>query len=268
MGWIEKSRPTPFDDKPIPGLRFLDGDVVARKIGRDDWTAGQKYPEIVFPSGEQCDIWESSNPEVWGIVHIAGEMDLPFRDNRDRAFEQASDIAEQVGYVVRKVGENGLEFYGLDEDENYLIVYDNDTGQMKDVVRITGALDLAAVGIVGSPAAVPTPPERPLRMELLPDEVRTQLPDLRTAMEQGPDATAYLKLFSPDSGWYWYASGFDGEDVFYGMVVGYEIEFGPFWLSELREITGPWGLPIERDKFFEPKTLRELREEHRRYRGE
>lgn len=268
MGWVEKSQPTSFDNLPIPGLRFLDGDVVARKIGRDNWIAGLKYPEIVFPSGEQCDIWESSDPDVWGIVHITGEMDLPFKDTRDRAFERASNIAEACGYVVRKVGENGLEFYGSDEDENFLIVYDNEAGQIKDVVKITNNLNLVAIGIIGSVETPPTLPERALRMNLLPDEIRARLPDIRTAMEQGPDATAYLKLFSPDSSWYWYASGFDGEDMFYGMVIGFEIELGSFWLSELEQVTGPWGLPIERDKFFEPKSLRELREEHRRYRGE
>ncbi len=62
-------------------------------------------------------------------------------------------------------------------------------------------------------------------MKLMPDEIRA-LPHIRTAMEQGPDATAYLKPF-PDGGWYWYASGFDGEDMFYGMVVGYEIPARP-----------------------------------------
>ena len=54
----------------------------------------------------------------------------------------------------------------------------------------------------------------------------------------------------------------------YGMVVGYEIEMGPFWLSELKEVRGPWNLPIERDLYFEPQTLAELRDYHRRLRGE
>ena len=65
MGWVEKDQPTPFDDLPLPGLWFLDGDAVAQKIGRD-WTAGQKYSLVVFPSGEQFDLWETGNPAVWG----------------------------------------------------------------------------------------------------------------------------------------------------------------------------------------------------------
>ena len=34
MSWIEKAQPTPFDDLPLPGLFFLDGDILARRIGR------------------------------------------------------------------------------------------------------------------------------------------------------------------------------------------------------------------------------------------
>lgn len=263
MGWYGKEQATPFDDKPIPGFRFLDGDLLARRI-KQDWTVGQKYAEIVFPSGEHCDVWESSNPDAWGIVHIAGEMDLPFKDTRDRAFQQASDIAEQVGYIVRRIGENGLAFYGMGDDENLLIVYDNQARQVKDVIRITDKLDLVAAGIVGNVDAAPTPPERPLRIELLPDDLRTRLPKLYSNEALGLDALAQVKFFTPDNNWTWYGSEFDGEDTLFGLVVGFEIELGYFSLSELEQARGPLGLPIERDKFFEPTSLRELQEQHRR----
>ena len=65
MGWVEKGQPTAFDDKEIPGLYFLDGDVVAEYVGQD-WTRGQTYPLIVFPSGVECDLWESSRPREPG----------------------------------------------------------------------------------------------------------------------------------------------------------------------------------------------------------
>jgi hypothetical protein len=61
----------------------------------------------------------------------------------------------------------------------------------------------------------------------------------------------------------WYASEFDGEDTFFGLVSGFEVEYGYFSLKELDEARGPMGLPIERDLQFEPKTLRELEEYHR-----
>ena len=49
--------------------------------------------------------------------------------------------------------------------------------------------------------------------------------------EQGLDAKALVKFFIPDSNWTWYASEFDGEDTFYGLVVGHEIEPAYFSLS-------------------------------------
>jgi len=42
------------------------------------------------------------------------------------------------------------------------------------------------------------------------------------------------------------------------------VELGYFSLKELEEIRGPLGLPIERDLDFEPKTLSELMEMHKR----
>jgi len=60
----------------------------------------------------------------------------------------------------------------------------------------------------------------------------------------------------------WWASEFDGDDLFFGLVSGFELEMGYFSLSELESVTGPLGLPIERDLYFEPKTLKELMELH------
>ena len=44
------------------------------------------------------------------------------------------------------------------------------------------------------------------------------------------------------------------------IVVGLEIEIGYFSLSELEAARGPWGLPIERDRWFEPAPLSQLPE--------
>ena len=64
------------------------------------------------------------------------------------------------------------------------------------------------------------------------------------------------------------ASEFDGDDIFFGLVVGFEIELGYFSLKELQEVRGPMGLPIERDLYYEPKSLRELMEKHQEERRE
>ena len=45
---------------------------------------------------------------------------------------------------------------------------------------------------------------------------------------------------------------------FFGLVEGHEKELGYFVLSELEEVRGPMGLPIERDLHFKPKTLEEI----------
>lgn len=100
--------------------------------------------------------------------------------------------------------------------------------------------------------------EPPFGKNLLDEGSRTQLPDLYSGEEKGLDALAPVKFFTPDSNWTWYASEFDGEDIFFGLVAGFEIELGYSSLSELQSVRGPWGLAIERDLHFEPKTLREL----------
>src|SRR5262245_50688168 len=133
MGWIEKSISAPFENKPIPGLFFIDGDIAARRIPNAG-TEGMKFPTIVFPSGVICDLWESSDPDN-AIVHISGEMDLPLWDTRDAALTHAKDIAEQVGYLVRAAGEQAIDVVGTDE-EHLRIVYDATAQQMTNVLVI------------------------------------------------------------------------------------------------------------------------------------
>ena len=95
---------------------------------------------------------------------------------------------------------------------------------------------------------------------LLDQESREKLPALYSGEEIGLMAIALVKFFTPDSNWTWYASEFDGKDLFFGLVSGFEVEFGYFLLSELQSVKGSLGLPIERDLYYEPKTLKELME--------
>jgi len=95
-------------------------------------------------------------------------------------------------------------------------------------------------------------------MKLLTKEILEKLPKLYTQEEKGLDAIAIVKFFTPDSNWTWYATEFDGDDLFFGLVEGFEKEIGYFRLSELQSVKGALGLPIERDMYFKPKTLREL----------
>jgi hypothetical protein len=91
-------------------------------------------------------------------------------------------------------------------------------------------------------------------MELLTDEVRKKLPPLYST-ENEKDPMVICKFFYPDFCWTWYAIEFDGEDTFYGYVIGDFPELGYFSLSELLNNRGKLGCPIERDMGFEPCPL-------------
>jgi len=88
-------------------------------------------------------------------------------------------------------------------------------------------------------------------VQLLTTALREQLPRLgATANDSDPLLRA--KFFTPDGGWTWYASEFDGDDIFFGYVIGVAGEWGSFRLSELQTVRGGLGLPVERDRHFEP----------------
>ena len=101
-------------------------------------------------------------------------------------------------------------------------------------------------------------------MKLLPKEIRETLPALYSQDGKGGKAVVFVKFFTPSSSWTWYAT--EGEPVlndkgaemdfrFFGLVDGLKKELGYFVLSELEEVRGPMGLPIERDLYWQPKTL-------------
>jgi hypothetical protein len=97
--------------------------------------------------------------------------------------------------------------------------------------------------------------KRPHQMQLLTKDLRRKLPPLGSQDGKGGKAVAYVKFFTPDSSWTWYATEFDGQDMFFGLVEGQEKELGYFSLLELQNARGPMGLAIERDLHWMPKTL-------------
>ncbi|MCK4887012.1 MAG: DUF2958 domain-containing protein [Planctomycetes bacterium] len=114
-------------------------------------------------------------------------------------------------------------------------------------------------------------------MKLLPKEIREQLPPLYSQDGKGGKAIVHTKYFTPSSNWTWFAT--EGEPVldesqnevdyrFFGLVFGHEREFGYFLLSELEEVRGPMGLPIERDLHFKPRPLEEIAPEMFRKEGQ
>jgi hypothetical protein len=140
-------------------------------------------------------------------------------------------------------------------DEDGALAEMEDLGDLADWMYETGDED-------------PQPKTPPTGENLLDQESKEKLPPLYRGEDQGLDALAQVKFFTPDSNWTWYASEFDGEDIFFGLVDGLETELGYFSLRELQEVHGPMGLAIERDLYFEPKTLKELMEMYRRERSD
>lgn len=94
-------------------------------------------------------------------------------------------------------------------------------------------------------------------MKLMTKAIAAKIPRLYEADGQ-EDPIIHVKFFTPDSNWTWYATEFDGEDTFFGLVVGHFAELGYFSLSELEAARGPMGLKIERDLHFEPTPLSEI----------
>lgn len=96
-------------------------------------------------------------------------------------------------------------------------------------------------------------------MKLLTKEILKKLPPLGSQDGKGLDATIHVKFFTPDSNWTWYATEYDpGTGEFFGLVDGFEKELGYFFLRDLQSVRGGLGLPVERDRWFGPKTLREV----------
>lgn len=100
------------------------------------------------------------------------------------------------------------------------------------------------------------------KISLLPDHIREKLLPLRASEIIGLAGFAWVKFYASDIDWTWYASGFDGDDVFFGLVIGYAMEFGYFKLSELEQSRVPLQSLVERDEDFEPTTLQELRDHY------
>lgn len=92
--------------------------------------------------------------------------------------------------------------------------------------------------------------------QLLTKELRKKLPALRSTKTSNP--IAQVKFFSPYSDWTWYAIEFDGDDIFFGLVQGFEEELGYFSLKELDE-TMYAGVPaVERDCYWTPRPISQV----------
>ena len=118
-----------------------------------------------------------------------------------------------------------------------------------------------------------------INIKLLTQKIKKQLPALYS-QEQVKDPWVICKFFDPTGSWVWYAiegspvdeNGFYDTDkekvdfLFFGLVIGFETEMGYFSEKELMEakqgLKGIQALPIERDLYFKPCRLSEIKKKH------
>ena len=114
---------------------------------------------------------------------------------------------------------------------------------------------------------------------LLPETLKEKLPALYS-QEKENDPLVVCKFFDPVGSWTWYATegspvdedGYFDTDkpkvdfLFFGLVVGQEKELGYFSLNDLKTakegLKGMRALPIERDVYFTPRKLSEVKKKH------
>jgi len=107
-------------------------------------------------------------------------------------------------------------------------------------------------------------------MNLLTKAIRDTIPKLYEQSGKGDEAIIHVKFFDPTGSWTWYATegqpviDADGKEIdfaFFGLVHGDDKEWGYFFLSQLKEVKGRFGLGIERDMYYSKKTIGEMKNE-------
>lgn len=95
-------------------------------------------------------------------------------------------------------------------------------------------------------------------MKLIPEGI--EIPALYSQENEG-DPICHVKLFALSSNWTWYVIEYDPESkICFGFVSGFENELGTFSIEELESL----GANIERDLYFSPAPLSEIKELHGR----
>lgn len=94
---------------------------------------------------------------------------------------------------------------------------------------------------------------------LLTKEDLRRLPPLgSTENIKTADKVAQVRLFFPSREWEWYLVEYDPKrEESFGVVVGFECEWGYFSLKELAEVN-IGGMKVERDRHFQPSRIRDL----------
>tara|TARA_B100000900_G_scaffold304549_1_gene263153 strand:- start:2849 stop:3169 length:321 start_codon:yes stop_codon:yes gene_type:complete len=100
-------------------------------------------------------------------------------------------------------------------------------------------------------------------MQLLTKEILNKTPDISDGETKPEQVKITAKFFDPTGSFTWYLTEINksDNDTCFGFVTSEfcpDGELGYFTISELEEVKGPFGLGIERDKFWTNKTLKEV----------
>ena len=106
-------------------------------------------------------------------------------------------------------------------------------------------------------------------MKILTKKIKDQLVKNHNEQDGSKSFKAVLKLFNPTGIGTWYLSELDPEtNIAFGLCCLQELdvtltdiieELGSVSLNELLKYRGRFGLGIERDKYFQPKSFDECR---------
>jgi len=95
-------------------------------------------------------------------------------------------------------------------------------------------------------------------MALLTEEIKKSLPALYS-QEENKAPLARARFIDSLGDWSWYAIEFDGDNLFFGLVLGFERELGYFTLSEFEEVNQKAGFDrIQLDPDFTPVSVHEI----------
>ena len=208
---------------------------------RQTWVAGKKYPLITFPSGIKRELIPTQT-EGQGAIPVFDGLEVYYHNHAKDTYFNMRELAEERGYRISVRGDNVLTVTNPANARSYELTFDERAG--------------VVTNLVVSPDYA---------MELLGGEQRALLPPLYHNELIGSEAISPIKFFTPDAGWTWYPTEFDGNDIFFGLVAaGIKVELRYFSLMELEGVRGHLGLPIERDLYFDPSMLQTLQDLHRR----
>jgi superfamily II DNA or RNA helicase len=99
---------------------------------------------------------------------------------------------------------------------------------------------------------------------LMPTWLKDRMP-LVYSQENNPDPLVMVKWFTPDSSWTWYVTEYSDKapdgypHLAFGLTDGFEQELGCISLDEISSVKGKMGLKVERDLWWKPTPLSQVR---------